>query len=177
MKDVAIQHTVVNTEIENTHAVETHAEEHHWPHIPKIQGEPVYGFISNTVITTFVFFLIILGVSFKANKVLKSNKKSKFKLFFLTLIKFFDGFLRDGFWEKKKAREFFPLIVWIFFIVFFGNIFWLMIDWLGTSVNPWILAILRPMHSDINTTLVLSLITLYTLIFVQVRNVLAITYI
>jgi F-type H+-transporting ATPase subunit a len=29
---------------------------------------------------------------------------------------------------------------------------------------------MRPMHSDVNTTLVLSLITLYTLLFVQVRT-------
>ncbi len=71
----------------------------------------MYGVISNTVITTFVFMLIILGISLKANSALRNNKKSKLKLFFLTLVKFFDGFLRDSFEDKKLAREFYPLIV------------------------------------------------------------------
>jgi len=47
--------------------------------------------------------------------------------------------------------------------------FGLVIDWLGASISPTILEFLRPMHSDVNTTLVLSLITLYTQLFVSVR--------
>ena len=48
--------------------------------------------------------------------------------------------------------------------------FGLVIDWLGSSVSPTLFYVLRPMHSDVNTTLVLSLITLYTLLFVSVRT-------
>lgn len=149
---------------------EHHAQEHHGPHIPTIQGEQVYGPISNTVVTTFVFLLLILWVAFKANRDLMTNKKSKLKLFFLTFIQYFDGFLRDGFGDKKMAREFFPLIAGFFIIIFFGNMFGLVIDWFGSSVAESVFYYLRPMHSDVNTTLVLSLITLYTLLFVQVRT-------
>jgi len=46
----------------------------------------------------------------------------------------------------------------------------LIIDWFGSSVTPTLFYVMRPMHSDVNTTLVLSLITLYTLLFVSVRS-------
>jgi len=105
-----------------------------------------------------------------ANRALKSGKKSRLRLFFLTLIQFFDGFLRDGFGDKKMAREFFGLIVGVFFVILFGNLFGLVIDWVGTSVSPTVLYVLRPMHSDVNTTFVLALITLYMLLYIQVRT-------
>jgi len=105
-----------------------------------------------------------------AKKALYSKKKSRLKLFFLTFIQYFDGFLRDGFGEKKMAREFFSLIAGFFIIIFFGNMFGLVIDWIGSSVSGTVFYYFRPMHSDVNTTLVLSLITLYTLLFVQVRT-------
>lgn len=100
-----------------------------------------------------------------------SQKKSRLKLFFLTYIKFFDNFLRDGFGNKKTARNFFPLISGFFFIIFGGNLFGLVIDWLGSSISPTIFYILRPMHSDVNTTLVLSLITIIIMIYVQVKTI------
>ncbi len=149
---------------------ESKEHEKEGPHIPTIQGEQVWGPISNTVITTLIFALIILGVSLRANFVLKSNKKSRLKLFFLTLVQFFDGFLRDSFENKKLAREFYPLIVGFFCIIFFGNMFGLIIDWLGSSVSPTLFYYMRPMHSDVNTTFVLALITLYTLLYVQART-------
>lgn len=159
-----------DTHVGDIHVDEHHAEEHHWPHIPTIQWEQVWGPISNTVVTTFVFFLIVLAVSLKANRDLKTNKKSKLKLFFLTLVQFFDKFIRDGFGSKKMAREFFSLIVGVFFIILFGNLFGLVIDWIGTGVSPSVLYYLRPMHSDVNTTFVLALITLYMLLYIQVRT-------
>lgn len=169
-KSVTEVHENKDWHMDSTHGSDTHAEAHHWPHIPTIQWETVYGPISNTVVATFVFFILITIVSFFANKALKSDKKSKLKLFFLTFIKFFDGFLRDGFWSKKTAREFFPLIAGFFIIILFGNLLGLIIDWLGSSVSESIFYVLRPMHSDVNTTLVLSLITLITLLYVQIRT-------
>lgn len=56
-------------------------------------------------------------------------------------------------------------------IILFGNLFGLIIDWVGLSVSESIFYILRPMHSDVNTTLALSLITLFTLLYVQIRTV------
>lgn len=151
---------------------ETHSttEAHSWPHIPAIQWESVYGIISNTTITTVIFFICVLVVSLLANRALYSGKKSRLRLFFLSFVWFFDTFLRESFDDKKLARDFYPLVVGVFFVIVFGNLFWLVIDWLGASVSPTILTYLRPMHSDLNTTLVLALITVFTLLYVSVRT-------
>ena len=139
-------------------------------HVPTIQWEQVWGPISNTVVTTFVFLFIVIIFAFFAKRALKSTKKSRLKLWVLSFVKFFDNFLSEGFWDDKKtAREFFPLIVWFFIIILWGNLFGLIVDWFGTSVSPSIFYVMRPMHSDVNTTLVLSIITLYVLLFVSVR--------
>lgn len=140
------------------------------PHIPLIQGEQVWGPISNVTITTLVFFVIVTAVSLFAKSALAGNKKSKLKLFFLTFVKFFDDQLRDAFGDKKESRKYFGVIVGMFFIILFGNLFGLIIDWFGLSVAPSILYYLRPMHSDLNTTLVLSLITVVLLIAIQVKS-------
>ncbi len=154
--------------IENN--LETHTEVHAGPHVPKIQWETVYWPISNTTITTFLFFVMVLIVSIFANKALKNNKKSKLKLFFLNFLKFFDGYLVDSFWNKKFARAHFPLIAWIFIIIFFWNLFWLVIDWLWASISPTILHYLRPMHSDLNTTLVLGSVTVFMFLLIAVKT-------
>ncbi len=140
-------------------------------HVPTIQWEQVWGPISNTVVTTFVFLLMVIVFSFFAKKALVSEKKSRLKLGVLSFVKFFDGFLSEWFWDDKKmAREFFPLIVWFFIIILWGNLFGLIVDWVGTSITPSLFYVMRPMHSDVNTTLVLSIITLYVLLFVSVRS-------
>lgn len=153
---------------DGTYAEVGHSE---GPHIPTIQWEQIWGPISNTVVTTFVFLLLIALFAFFAKKALKSTKKSRLKLGVLSFVKFFDNFLSEGFGnDKKAAREFFPLIVGFFVIILWGNLFGLVVDWIGTSITPTLFYVMRPMHSDVNTTLVLSIITLYTLLFVSVRS-------
>lgn len=143
---------------------------HTGPHIPLIQGEQVYGPISNTTVTLLLFLSITTIVALLAKRALEQNKKSKLKLFFLTFIKFFDDQVTDAFGSKKEGRKFFPLVVGMFFIIFFGNMLGLLIDWFGLSVWPELLYILRPMHSDLNTTLVLAIITVFIMLKVQVKT-------
>lgn len=161
----------VNTSAEHTtDDVHASTEHHAGPHIPLIQGEQVWGPISNITITTFLFLIIVSVVSLMANKALKNNKKSKLKLFFLTFVKFFDDQLRDAFGNKKESRKYYTLVVGMFFIILFGNLFGLVIDWFGMSILPGILAFVRPMHSDLNTTLVLSTITVVMLLAIQIKT-------
>lgn len=149
---------------------ELHAtEEHAGPHIPSIQWEPVYWFISNTTVTTFLFLIIVSVISFCANRALKNNSKSRLKQFFLSFVKFFDTYLRDSLGDKGFSRKYYALVVGIFIIVFFWNLLGLMIDWLGAWVSPTILYFLRPMHSDLNTTLVLAFITLIVMISISIK--------
>jgi len=140
-------------------------------HIPLIQGEYVYGPITNITITLIIFWIIVFLLGLYGRHILKNNKKSKLKLFFLTFTKFFDDQLRDAFdGDKKRARQYYPLIVGMFFIILFGNLFGLVVDWFGMSVLPQLLYYMRPIHSDLNTTLVLSLVTVVYMLKVQVSS-------
>ena len=155
---------------DNSHVSEVHTEAHSWPHLPAIQGEMVVWFISNTAITTFIFLIIVFVVAIKAKIALASKKKSRLKLFFLNFIKFFDDYLRDSFGDKSFARNYFPLVVGIFMIILFGNLFGLAIDWLWASISPSVFYYLRPMHSDLNTTLVLAIITVVMFLAIWIKS-------
>jgi len=131
------------------------------PHIPTLQGESVYWPITNVNITTFAFLIIVLIISILWNKALK-KPKSRLKEFFINIVSFFDWYLVTSFgWDKEFARKYLPLVVWIFLIVLFWNLFWLMIDWVWSSIHPIVLEYFRPIFSDINSTLVIALITVF----------------
>ena len=145
-------------------------EIHLWPHIPKIQWEQVYWPISNTSIATLLFLIIVIIFSVLAKKSLNKTK-SKYKMALLNIISFIDKYLKDSFGDKEFARKFFPLIAWIFFIILFWNLFGLVIDWLWSSVSPTILEYVRPMHSDLNTTLVLWIITVISFLWISFKYI------
>ncbi len=148
-----------------------HTELHTWPHIPKIQWERIFDwYISNTNLTTFIFLLIITVISVLANKALK-KESSKLKTFFLSFVSFTDTYIRNAFWEDKVfARKYFPLIMWLFIIIFLWNIFWLIIDWIWVSISTDLFHYLRPIHSDLNTTLWLALITVVSFIIIWIKS-------
>lgn len=149
----------------------TNSEVHAGPHIPKIQWETVYGPISNTTITTFLFLIIVLIFSVFWNRALKSEKKSRFKMFLITSMRTLDNYLKDSFADNKFSRAYFPLIVWIFFIILFWNLFWLIIDWFIWALPFLHLEeYLRPMHSDVNTTLVMAVIAMFFSIYIAVKT-------
>ncbi|MCD5380726.1 F0F1 ATP synthase subunit A [Candidatus Gracilibacteria bacterium] len=140
------------------------------PHIPQLQGERIESFgniISNTNFSTIIFFFIILAIAIMANRALKSKKKSKLRTFFLSFIKLADEQIRSAFSNDKTfSRKYFPLIVGLFLIVFLGNLWGLVIDWAGSSISGDLFYYLRPIHSDLNTTVALAL--LVTVVFLGV---------
>ncbi|MCH8518634.1 F0F1 ATP synthase subunit A [Candidatus Gracilibacteria bacterium] len=141
------------------------------PHIPLIQGETVWGPITNITVTLFVFLLLVTLLAYFANKALRTHKKSKLKTGLLNFLSFFDTYLRDAFGgDKAFTRKYFPLIVGMFCIIFFGNLFGLLIDWVGLSISEKVLYYLRPMHSDVNTTLVLGSMVVAYVIFIQIKS-------
>ncbi len=165
-----MEHTNIENNMIEAHTETTHA----WPHIPKIQWEEVYGVISNTVISSFVFMILIIIFSLMAKKVL-SGKWWKLKTFFLSIMDFFYKYLSDSFGNREVARRYFSLIVGVFFVIFFGNIFGLIIDWLGSLTTTWVPSIvlhyLRPMNSDLNTTLILWLGTIIYSLFISFKYI------
>lgn len=152
------------------HEDTTHAEVHHGPHIPLIQWEIVYGPITNITLTIIVFLGMVSLFAFFAKRALKSAKKSRLKTGILTYVQFADNYLRDTFGDKESARKVFPLIVGMFTLIFFGNLFGLIIDWVGMSITGSIFPYLRPMHSDLNTTLVLATVVVVTMLSIQVKS-------
>lgn len=143
---------------------------HEWPHIPKIQWEQVYWPISNTNIASFTFLILVLIFSIFANRAL-SKKDSRLKSIVISIVSFFDKTFFDGLNDKSFARAYFPILAGISFIVFFWNIFWLLIDWLWSSISPTILLYFRPINSDLNTTLVLAGITVVTFLWISLKYV------
>lgn len=156
------------TEIENK---ELQTEQsHEWPHIPKIQWETVYGPISNTNIATFIFLIFVVIFAFFAKKAL-TKETSRLKTAMLNIVWALDKNLTESFHNDKKfSRAAFPLVGWFFIIVLFGNLFGLLIDWLWASISPTILYYVRPMNSDLNTTLVLWLITVITFLGIAIKS-------
>jgi F0F1-type ATP synthase membrane subunit a len=162
------EYTATTTLLEES---EVHAsEEHSGPHIPLIQGETVYGPITNITLTIIIFLGMVSLFAFFAKRALTSAKKSKLRTGVLTYVQFADRYLRDTFGDKKSARTVFPLIVGMFTIIFFGNLFGLLIDWVGMSISGSIFAYLRPMHSDLNTTLVLATVVVVTMLKIQIQS-------
>lgn len=147
---------------------EVQTEHHVWPHIPKIQWEMVYGPISNTNITSFLFLIIVLIVWIFAKNALK-KENSKLKTACLNIVWVLDKEFSESFHDKKFARAYLPLIGWFFVIILFWNLFGLLIDWAWASISPTILAYLRPMHSDLNTSLVLGIITVIAFLYISIK--------
>ncbi len=145
-----------------------------WPHIPQLQGERIESFgniISNTNFSTIIFFFIILAIAIMANRALKSKKKSKLRTFFLSFIKLADEQIRSAFSNDKTfSRKYFPLIVWLFLIVFLWNLWGLVIDWVGSSISGDLFYYLRPIHSDLNTTVALALLVVVVFLGVWVKT-------
>lgn len=153
------------TQIENN---EVQTEQHTWPHIPKIQWESVYWPISNTNIASFLFLIIVLIFSILVNRSLKKDN-SKLKMAVLNFVSILDKTIMDSFHDKKFSRAFFPLVAGFFIIILFWNLFWLIIDWAWASISSNILYYVRPMNSDLNTTLVLWLITVFTFLWISFK--------
>jgi len=173
MAEVKNSHELLSSNEDIHSEIETNTEIHAGPHIPKIQWEEVSGIISTTTISSLLFMSLIIIFSLIAKMSLR-KKWWRIKTFFLSLIDFFYKYLIDSFWDRKTARRYFPLIAGVFFVILFWNLFWLMIDWLGslttTGVWSYVLKYLRPMHSDLNTTLILGVGTIIYALAVSIKH-------
>lgn len=148
---------------------ETHSEQHVWPHIPKIQWEAVYWPISNTNIASFIFLILVLIFWIFAKRAIKKDN-SKLKTACLNIVWALDKEFSESFHDKVFARSYLPLIWWFFVIILFWNLFWLIIDWAWASVSPTILKYIRPMNSDLDTTLVLWIITVISFLYISIKH-------
>lgn len=158
---------------------DTHAEASHESaiHLPGLQGEEIPGWeiagvgITNTVFSTWAFMLILFGVIAVFNIALRSGALPRVKQTGISVLRALDdmsdGFIRD----RKFSRAFFPVIVGFFLVIAFGNVVSLAFDWLvlvsaGHSLGTY----LRPINSDLNTTLAMAVL------IILLSHVIAVVY-
>jgi len=145
------------------------------PHIPSMQWEFLHGTsfdflwihfgISNTVLSTWIFMvlLFIVLVLFRLN--LKS-KKWFFKTTWMIIVGGLYDMTADFVGNKKFAKKILFLVWGMFIFILLSNIFSLFLDWIITFTG-WH-EYLRPINSDLNTTFGLSLTIIVLSHFVAV---------
>lgn len=88
---------------------------------------------------------------------IKTNTFPKIKTFGLDIVNRIFAYATGLLGSAQMARRYMWLLGGIMVVVFSGNIFGLILDWLVLiSTNNWLAAYLRPIYSDLSTTLVLS---------------------
>lgn len=137
----------------NAHAT----TEHHGPHIPETMGTPVPGlphFVTTTILSTWIVMVVLFALVTALNRALK-NDSSKLRAFGLDIMARLDAFIR-GSVGKETGRKYFWLLGTFFVFIFFSNVLGLLLDWV-VLVSPPAKDYLRPINSDLDTTLVLGL--------------------
>ncbi|MDQ1343597.1 MAG: F-type H+-transporting ATPase subunit a [Patescibacteria group bacterium] len=143
----------------STEHVETHATaEHQGPHIPATMGSAIPGLpypITTTVVSTWIVMFVLFSLVFVLNRALK-RESSRMKTFGLDVIRRLDAFITGTIGNKKDARGYFWLLGTFFVFIFTANIVGLLLDW-AILVSPKAAEYVRPVNSDLNTTLVMGL--------------------
>lgn len=144
---------------QNAEDTESHATtEHVGPHIPSTMGSTVPGLptpITTTILSTWIVMLLLFVFVGFLNRSLKSTT-TRTKSFGLDLIARLDAFITGTVGDKQSGRKYFWLLGSFFIFIFFANVVGLLLDWL-ILVAPKFAYYVRPINSDLNTTLVMGL--------------------
>lgn len=162
--------THLETETASLQKTETHATtEHVGPHIPSSKGEIIPGFtvaghpITNTILSTWIFmavFFVLIAIFYTA---IKTKALPRVKTTGLDIVNRIFNYATGLLGSAQMARRYMWLLGGIMVIVFSGNIFGLILDWFVlVSDKNWLAAYLRPMYSDLSTTLVFSTAVILT---------------
>jgi F-type H+-transporting ATPase subunit a len=153
-------------------AAETHAttQEHAGPHVPGLQGHGVFGseWITQTVFSTWIFMALMLAVLVALRLALRA-KGGFIKGTGVAIVRTLDGFLSGALEDAAFARKAFFLLGGCFVYILAANLFGLGVDWLGAfwpAVHAW----LRPINSDLNTTLGMAAVVLLTSHLLMLRH-------
>lgn len=139
--------------------------EHHAPHILPVAGDAVEGLslfgypVSNTILSTWIFMGFLFVSVLILYVAIRTDAFPKVRTFGLDIVNRLDTFLTNALADKKSARTFLPLVGGFFIFIFLGNIFGLIYDWIAI-IFPSMHAYLRPINSDLNTTVVLAVTTI-----------------
>jgi sensor histidine kinase YesM len=157
------------TPIEHSETTTHATTEHAGPHIPSSKGEIIPGWslaghpITNTIFSTWIFmavFFVIIAIFYTA---ITTRMLPRVRTFGLDVVNRIFSYATGLLGNAQMARRYMWLLGGIIVVVFVGNIFGLILDWFVLiSAGNWLAGYLRPMYSDLSTTLVLSTTVILT---------------
>lgn len=138
-----------------------------YPHMEGIHialaSEPVFHLwgvpITNSILLTWVAVLLLMGVGAwvgKRAKLVPGRLQSAFELVFETMF----NYMAETLESKEMAKRYFPLIATIFLFIFVANMLTFVpgVESVGLKHDGHFTALLRPINTDLNTTLALAII-------------------
>jgi F0F1-type ATP synthase membrane subunit a len=148
---------------EVTTSVTHTAAEHAGPHIPAAKGDWIHDWaiggihITNTVFSTWLFmgFLaILIAVLYMA---ITTDRLPRIRAFGLDIVSRILAYATGLIGDRGMAHRYMWLLGGLIVVIFLGNLFGLILDWLVlVSAGNWLGVYLRPIYSDLSTTLVFS---------------------
>lgn len=157
-------HTEKSSLAKDAHVDTTHEEAHEWPHIPTPKGAVIEGWsigglhITNTIFSTWIFMgllFVLVGFMYLA---IHTKKLPKLRAFGIDITARILAYATSLIGDAKIAKNYMWLLGGLIVVIFLGNLTGLMFDWLVLiSKDEWLGAYLRPIYSDLSTTLVFSL--------------------
>jgi F0F1-type ATP synthase membrane subunit a len=148
---------------EVTTSVTHTATEHAGPHIPAAKGDWIHDWaiggihITNTVFSTWLFmgFLaILIAVLYMA---ITTDRLPRIRAFGLDIVSRILAYATGLIGDRGMAHRYMWLLGGLMVVIFLGNLFGLILDWLVlVSAGNWLGVYLRPIYSDLSTTLVFS---------------------
>lgn len=146
--------------LETTHT----STEQAGPHIPSAKGEVIDGLslagipITNVILSTWIFmafFSILIAIFYVA---IRTTKLPRLRTFGLDVMSRIYAYVTSLLGNSQIARKYMWLLGGLMVVIFVGNLFGLMLDFLVLiSKHEWLAAYIRPIYSDLSTTLVFSL--------------------
>jgi F0F1-type ATP synthase membrane subunit a len=133
------------------------------PHIPTLQGEVISGSsdllggiaVTTTILSTWIYMILLfVGVAF-FYRAARSDSMPRLKAVGMDLIARLDIFFGELLGSSVVARKYLWLVAGFFVFIFTANIFGLLLDMINIVV-PHMHSYLRPINSDLNTTLIMA---------------------
>jgi F0F1-type ATP synthase membrane subunit a len=145
---------------------------HAGPHILTLHGDTVTTLagweITNTAISMGIVMIVIFILALVIRLAL-SKKGSIVRAFGKDAVRRLDTYFTSLVGDQEVARRFLPITGGFFVFIFVANIIGLVIDYVGLFA-PSVHYVLRPVNSDLSTTLILALAIVFLCQVMSVRS-------
>ncbi len=138
--------------------------EHVGPHIPTPHGADIADWsvggihITNTIFTTWIFMAFLFVLIGIFSYAIQSDRFPRLKTLGLDIVTRLVSYIGGLLGDIRMAHRYIWLLGGLMIVIFLGNLFGLVMDFLVlVSRDEWLGAYLRPIYSDLATTLVFSL--------------------